>query len=251
MHGPRLHSGPESRGLKQVRAVLLDIEGTTTPINFVHQTLFGFARARLDGFLEQHWNDPEIRADVARLETEHAADTSHPAPPPWRDDKPAVAAYLHWLMDRDRKSTGLKSLQGKIWEEGYRAGDLKGEVYPDVLPALERWRSQGVDIAIFSSGSIQAQRSLFGNTPDGDLTRFIRAYFDTTTGPKGAPESYTRIAAGLGLSPSEVLFVSDVRTEVDAALAAGMRTALCVRTPGSEPATSPHPVIGAFEQLPH
>ena len=92
-------------------------------------------------------------------------------------------------MDQDRKSTGLKSLQGKIWEEGYRSGDLKGEVYPDVLPALERWHSEGIDIAIFSSGSVQAQRSLFGNSVAGDLTRFIRAYFDTTTGPKtGAGE---------------------------------------------------------------
>ena len=111
-------------------------------------------------FLERHWNDPEVRADVARLEAEHAAEL-RPAPPPWRDDTAAVVAYVHWLMDRDRKSTGLKSLQGKIWEEGYRAGDLKGEVYPDVPPALERWRRQGIDIAIFSSGSVQAQRSLF------------------------------------------------------------------------------------------
>ena len=112
---------------------------------------------------------------------------SQPAAPQWRDDAAAVVAYVHWLMDRDRKSTGLKSLQGKIWEEGYRAGDLKGEVYPDVPPALERWRGQGIDIAIFSSGSVQAQRSLFSNTAAGDLTRFIRAYFDTTTGPKNAP----------------------------------------------------------------
>ena len=104
-------------------------------------------------------------------------------------------------MDRDRKSTGLKSLQGKIWEEGYRAGDLKGEVYPDVLPALERWRRAGIDIAIFSSGSVQAQRSLFRSTAEGDLTRFIRAYFDTTTGPKREPESYARIAAALESSP--------------------------------------------------
>ncbi len=104
-------------------------------------------------------------------------------------------------MDQDRKSTGLKSLQGKIWEEGYRAGDLKGEVYPDVLPALERWRQAGIDIAIFSSGSVQAQRSLFRSTAEGDLTRFIRAYFDTTTGPKREPESYARIAAALERSP--------------------------------------------------
>jgi len=152
-------------------------------------------------------------------------------------------------MDQDRKSTGLKSLQGRIWEEGYRSGELKGEVYPDVLPALERWRGQGIDIAIFSSGSVQAQRSLFRNSVAGDLTRFISAYFDTTTGPKREPESYARIAATLERSPSEVLFVSDVGAELDAARTAGMQTALCVRTPGSAPSAGAHPVIHAFDQL--
>lgn len=113
-------------------------------------------------------------------------------------------------MDRDRKSTALKSLQGKIWDEGYRSGELRGEVYPDVPPALERWRRHGVDTAIFSSGSVQAQQLLFRSTPFGDLTRFMRAYFDTTTGPKTEPESYRRIATALGRDPRDVLFVSDV-----------------------------------------
>jgi enolase-phosphatase E1 len=188
-------------------------------------------------FLEQHWNDPEVRADLARLGGEPA------------DDPAAVAARVHWLMDQDKKSTGLKSLQGKIWEEGYRTGELRGEVYPDVPPALERWRRQAIDIAIFSSGSVQAQRSLFASTTGGDLTRFIRAYFDTTTGPKTAPDSYARIAAALERSPSEVLFLSDVGAELDAARAAGMRTALCVRTPGSAPPVGAHPVIRTFDDL--
>ena len=201
-------------------------------------------------FLERHWNDPEVRADVARLQAEHAAELSQPVPPPWRDDAAAVVGYVHWLMERDRKSTGLKSLQGKIWEHGYRAGDLQSEVYPDVPPALERWRRQGIDIAIFSSGSVQAQRSLFTNTAAGDLTRFIRAYFDTTTGPKAAPESYARIAAALERSPSEVFFVSDIVAELDAALTAGMRTALCVRTLGSAQPAGAHPVIHALDQIP-
>ena len=128
-------------------------------------------------------------------------------------------------------------------------GDLQGEVYPDVLPALERWRRQGMDIAIFSSGSVQAQRTLFGNTAAGDLTRFVCAYFDTTTGPKTAPESYARIAAVLERSPSEVLFLSDIGAELDAALAAGMQTALCVRSRGSESTPGPHPVIHAFDEV--
>ena len=237
LHGSRILSPPGRVELKNVGAVLLDIEGTTTPIEFVHQTLFGYARARVSGFLERHWNDPEVRADVARLEAGHA------------DDPAAVVAHVYGLMDRDKKSTGLKSLQGKIWEEGYRTGELRGEVYPDVPPALERWHGRGIDIAIFSSGSIQAQRSLFTSTAAGDLTRFIRAYFDTTTGPKTAPDSYARIAAALERSPSEVLFLSDVGAELDAARTAGMRTALCVRTPGSAPAAGAHRVIHTFDQL--
>jgi enolase-phosphatase E1 len=204
----------------------------------------------VEDFLQHRWNDPEVRADVARLQAEHAAESGHPSLPAWRNDAAAAVAYLHWLMDRDRKSTGLKSLQGKIWEEGYRAGELKGEVYPDVLPAMERWRRQVIDIAIFSSGSIQAQQSLFANSMAGDLTRFIRAYFDTTTGPKAVPESYLCIAAALARAPADVLFVSDVPAELDAALAAGMGTALCVRNPGSTPAASAHPIIHDFNQLP-
>jgi enolase-phosphatase E1 len=228
---------------------LLDIEGTTTPIDFVHQKLFGYARARVSSFLERHWDDPEVRADVARLQAEHAAESSEPAPPVSRVDVPAIVTYVHWLMDRDWKSTGLKSLQGKIWEEGYRGGELKSEVYPDVVPALERWRRQGIDVAIFSSGSVQAQRSLFRNTNAGDLTHFIRAYFDTTTGPKATPESYKRIAETLKRPPSEMLFISDVAGELDAAQAAKMQTALCVRTLGSTPSSGTHPVIHAFDEL--
>jgi hypothetical protein len=152
-------------------------------------------------------------------------------------------------MDRDRKSTGLKSLQGKIWEEGYRSGELRGEVYPDVPPAMERWQSQAIDIAIFSSGSVPAQKSLFRTTAAGDLTRFISAYFDTTTGSKKEPQSYARIAQALGCSPSEVRFFSDVPAELDAARLAGMQTALCVRDPGSAPASGVHPVIHNFDRL--
>ena len=249
MPRPYLHPAPDRVDLTRVGAVLLDIEGTTTPIEFVHHTLFGYARERMGQFLERHWSDPEVRADIARLEAEHAGESREAAPPPWREEPAGVVGYIHWLMDRDRKSTGLKSLQGKIWEEGYRSGDLRGEVYPDVPPALERWRRQGIDIAIFSSGSVQAQRSLFQSTAQGDLTGFIRDYFDTTTGPKTEPESYGRIAAALGRSPSEVFFLSDVSAELDAARAAGMQTALCVRNRGEAP-VAVHPVIHTLDRLP-
>jgi enolase-phosphatase E1 len=242
--GPHVHSARYRVALTDVGTVLLDIEGTTTPIAFVHTTLFAYARARVQEFLERHEADADVQADIGLLRTEHAAEVPVPNPP-----MASVSAYVHWLMDRDRKSTGLKSLQGKIWEEGYRSGTLRGEVYPDVPPALVRWRDQGKDIAIFSSGSVQAQRNLFANTTAGDLTRFIRAYFDTTTGPKTAAQSYARIASALERSPSEVVFLSDVGAELDAAQAAGMQTALCVRTPESPPGAGGHPVIRTFDEM--
>jgi enolase-phosphatase E1 len=194
-----------------------------------------------------------VRADLALLRREHAAE--HPRPhdlPPWdpADELRSAAAYVYWLMDRDHKSTGLKSLQGKIWEAGYRAGELKGkgEVYADVRPAIARWRAAGKRIAIFSSGSVQAQRNLFANTTAGDLSAFLSGYFDTTTGPKRDAASYRRIAGELRCRPADVLFVSDVSAELDAARGAGMQTALCVR--GAPPAIdNGHAVIHTFEEL--
>jgi enolase-phosphatase E1 len=222
----------------------LDIEGTTTPVEFVHTTLFGYARARVQEFLERHDADPDVQSDIALLRAEHAAESPPPNPP-----MASVSAYVHWLIDHDRKSTALKSLEGKMWHDAYRAGDLVGEVYPDVAPALQRWQERGIDVAIFSSGSIQAQRDLFGHSTAGDLTPFIRAYFDTTTGPKSAPPSYASIAAALGHPPASILFVSDVAAELDAACVAGMQTAWCVRTPGSETANDAHAIIHSFDSV--
>ena len=194
-------------------------------------------------FLERHETDADVQADIALLREEHAAETS---PPPMA----SVAAFVRWLIDQDRKSTALKSLQGKIWEEGYRAGELRGEVYPDVPPALARWRELGNEIAIFSSGSVQAQRNLFATTTAGDLTRFIRDYFDTTTGSKTAVQSYVRIAAALNRAPPEVLFLSDVVAELDGAQAAGMRTALCERGRETALPSGGHQVIRTFDDVP-
>jgi enolase-phosphatase E1 len=233
--------------------ILLDIEGTTTPIAFVHEVLFPYARARVQDFLKSNSTDEGVRADIALLQREHAAEPSRPTDlPPWNpaDDLQSAEAYVYWLMDRDRKSTGLKSLQGKIWEAGYRAGELKGkgEVYPDVRPAFARWQAAGKRIAIFSSGSVQAQRNLFANTTAGDLSAFLSGYFDTTTGPKRDAISYRRIATELRRAPEEVLFVSDVSAELDAARDAGMQTALCVRG-GPPPTNNGHAVIHTFAEL--
>lgn len=242
MHGADVHSAPH---LTDIRAILLDIEGTTTPIEFVHQVLFPYARAHIHDHLDAH--------DVAALRAEYRAEPPQPGLPAWTsdDDVGSAEAYASWLMDRDRKSTGLKALQGRIWEAGYRTGELKGkgEVYPDVRPALVRWRAAGKEIAIFSSGSIQAQRNLFANTTDGDLSSFLSGYFDTTTGPKREPRSYRTIAVALGRNPDEVLFISDVPAELDAARHAGMRTALCVRDPGSAVSANSHPRVRSFDEV--
>ncbi|HXL81501.1 MAG TPA: acireductone synthase [Pyrinomonadaceae bacterium] len=221
-----------------IRAILLDIEGTTTPIAFVHEVLFAYARSHVRKFLAEHFGSEEVVADLARLRDEHADDMKQNLQPPElvegpRDDEiDSIVAYVNWLIERDRKSTGLKSLQGKIWKQGYVDGTLKSQIFVDVAPALERWRRAGLKISIFSSGSSLAQKLLFAHTEAGDLTRFISNYFDTTVGSKTDVESYRRIAVALHLPANEVLFISDVVGELAAASGAGMQTLLCVR-PGN------------------
>ena len=235
------------------RVVLLDIEGTTTPVEFVYEVLLPFARERVRSFVRERLHVPEVRADLDALRAERAREAAGGVGlPPWQDEPEealvdSAAAFVHWLMDRDRKSTGLKSLQGRIWEAGYCSGELHGQVYPDVPVALARWRREGRRAAIFSSGSVLAQRLLFSHTSGGDLTPLLGGYFDTTTGPKKEPESYRAIARALGEAPGAVLFVSDVGAELDAARGAGMRTVLCVRA-GSPP-VSDHRVVGGLDAL--
>ena len=233
-------------------AVLLDVEGTTTPIEFVAGTLFPFARERFPAFLRDHGALPAVGADLERLRDEHRREGPADPPPAWDDgDRLAAAAsYLLWLMERDRKSTALKSLQGRIWEEGFRAGTLLAPVYPDVAPALRSWNAAGREVCIFSSGSVLAQRLVFGHSSAGDLTALLAAFFDTTTGPKREPESYRRIAAARRRAPLEWLFLSDVMEELEAARAAGMQTALVVRPGAPEPAVASHPVVRSFDDLP-
>jgi len=234
-----------------VRGILLDIEGTTTPIAFVHEVLFPFARARVNDYLASHTTSEQVQRDLVLLREEHAKDVEQQLDPPGLKDSPeSIVRYIHWLMDRDRKSTGLKSLQGKLWEQGYRDGTLKASVFRDVPEALERWRRAGLRLAIFSSGSVLAQKLLFAHTTAGDLTGLLEGYFDTTTGPKADPESFRRIASELQLRPQQLLFLSDVSAELDAADAAGMRSVLCVR-PGNlpQPATRNRPAIRTFDEI--
>ena len=229
--------------------MLLDIEGTTTPISFVYEVLFPLARRALGSYLGA-LPGAELEVATDEVRRERAAEPE-PGAPDWRPGDPRASAetYLLWLMDRDRKSTVLKTVQGRIWERAFRSGELRGAVYADVAPALERWNREGRRVAIFSSGSVLAQRLLFGHSVEGDLTRFLSAYFDTTTGPKREAASYAGIAAALGEPPEAVLFVSDVVAELDAARSAGLGTALCVRD--EAPAgTGGHRVVHDLTALP-
>ena len=219
-----------------VRAIVLDIEGTTTPIAFVYDILFPFARAHLREYLTTRAGSQALQDALEQLRRDRVDELARGAQPPdWAEGEwEHVAAFVEWLMDRDRKAPGLKLLQGGIWERGFRDGTLSGEVFPDVPPAFRRWRGAGFTVAIYSSGSEQAQRLIFGTTPSGDLTGLVSRFFDTTVGPKMAAESYRRIARELGCTPGEMLFVSDVTQELDAARGAGCQVLLCVR-PGNPP----------------
>lgn len=184
----------------------------------------------------------------------HALDAAEGLAPPPLSDKPedeidSLVAYIEWLMDHDRKATPLKSLQGKIWDEGYRRLALRGQVFSDVPVAFRRWQAQGRELAIFSSGSVLAQRLLFSHSDAGDLSRFVRAWFDTTIGAKKESESYRRIASELGFSPGEIVFVSDSLEELKAAQAAGLQVVFSQR-PGNPPAGShSYPLIHSFDEL--
>jgi enolase-phosphatase E1 len=239
--------------LQDVRGILLDIEGTTTPIAFVHDVLFSYARAQVRDFLRGNFSAEEVRADIALLRQENTADAKQSRNPPaleGESEVESIAAYVEWLIALDRKSTGLKSLQGKIWRQGYLEGSLKSQVFADVAPAFARWRSRGLRISIFSSGSVLAQQLLFAHTEDGDLTPLIDNYFDTQIGKKGEAESYRRIAEALGLGAPEILFISDVVAELDAANQAGIKPLLSLR-PGNppQPDAQRYPSIHTFDSL--
>jgi enolase-phosphatase E1 len=250
---------PSTRGARSgqagVRAVLLDIEGVTTPVAFVSDVLFPHARRHLRRFVEQHATSPEYEALFNRLRDERAAEQrAGEEVPAWMDAPlserlASIVRFLEWQMDRDRKSTALKELQGRIWEDGYARGELAGEVFPDVPAALERWRSQRVPVGIFSSGSVLAQQLLFRHSSAGDLSGFLKWHFDTTVGAKTEVESYRRIASEMGMAPGAVLFVSDVVAELAAARAAGMHTVVSIR-PGNKP-LPPHefPAIRSLDDL--
>jgi enolase-phosphatase E1 len=206
-----------------VSAVLTDIEGTTSAIAFVKETLFPFARRALDGFLADHGQEPEVAACLT--EARRLAD-------PGED---AAAALRRW-MDADAKVTPLKTLQGLIWRQGYLDGRLQGHLWPDVAPSLRAWSRAGIGLHVYSSGSVAAQKLLFGHSVAGDLAPLFGGFFDTQVGGKREAASYAAIARGLHVAPGEILFLSDVAEELDAAATAGLATCQLVRAAdGTQP----------------
>jgi 2,3-diketo-5-methylthio-1-phosphopentane phosphatase len=233
-----------------IRVLLLDVEGTTTPISFVTDVLFPYARSHLRAFLRAHWSEAEVRQAIDLLRAERRCEPGLGDVSLNDGEQDSIATYAAGLMDVDSKSTGLKTLQGLIWRDGFEAGHLRGEVFDDVPPALRRWRSAGARTAIYSSGSVLAQKLLFGSTRFGDLTSDVDAHFDTAVGAKRDPASFRRIADALGVDPSSILFLSDVVGELDAARASGCQVALIVR-PGNSPQTvSPDTeIFGTFDEI--
>jgi enolase-phosphatase E1 len=216
-------------------AVLIDIEGTTTPIAFVRDTLFPYARARLESWLAANAHRPDVAAELAE-----ASHMSHGQEP--------VAALLHW-MDIDAKVTPLKALQGMIWNDGYAAGELHGDIYPDVAPCLRRWSTGGLRLYVYSSGSVEAQKLIFGHSTAGDLSGLFSGFFDTRVGPKREPDSYARLAIGINVPTAEILFLSDVEAELDAAAAAGLRTCQLVRPQDGTVASTLHETAADFDEV--
>jgi enolase-phosphatase E1 len=239
-----------------VKIVLLDVEGTTTPVDFVYRTLFGYARTNFRSFLENNQNDSNVQGYIEELKLQNAIDERESRTPPlWvsdsaPDEVASACKYALWLMDHDSKIGPLKALQGLVWQEGYRSGNLKGEVFPDIPRAFDRWRKQGKEIAIYSSGSELAQTLLFRTTTFGDLSLQIVAFFDTRVGAKTSTESYQRIAASAGYPPDCFLFLSDTSLELDAARRAGMQTGLVVRSETARIGSSQaHPTLKNFDCL--
>ncbi len=234
------------------KGILLDIEGTTSSVRFVYDVMFPYVRQHLAEFLEQHGNEPEtVQAceQIAR-DTGAASLAEWTGPVSPEEARRNVKDEVLRLMDGDVKATGLKELQGLIWRNGFLSGQMRAHVYDDVLPALQAWTEARLDIRIYSSGSITAQKLFFGHTEKGDLLPYLRGHYDTTTGPKKEAASYVAIAKDMQQTPPQILFCSDVLAELEAASAAGMQTALVVR-PGNAPINESHshPVLTSFDQI--
>ncbi|MDG6347590.1 acireductone synthase [Luteimonas sp. 8-5] len=224
--------------------ILTDIEGTTSSIAFVKDVLFPYARGALPGFVREHGNTPEVRRWLDMVAVEHGA---------MCDDAMVVETLQGWI-DEDRKHTALKALQGMMWREGYLRGELEADIYPDAVAGLRRWHQAGHRLAVYSSGSVPAQQLLFAHTGAGDLSSLFDAWFDTEVGHKREAGSYATIAGKLGRDAADIVFLSDVVAELDAARQAGMRTVLLDRRedyplPRDEVDANGHPRAESFDAI--
>lgn len=221
------------------RAILTDIEGTTSSISFVHDVLFPYARAHIGPFLREHRHEPQVVEQVDAV-CELACEPL--------DDEAIIARLQQWIDD-DRKATPLKALQGMVWKAGYQNGDFQGHIYEDAVRNLRAWHASGIRLYVFSSGSVAAQKLLFGHTAWGDLTPLFSGYFDTTTGTKKNPLAYTAIAGTIDAPAREILFLSDIVDELDAARETGMETTLLVREDNLAKDNSGHPRAASFDEV--
>ena len=229
--------------------LLLDIEGTISPVAFVYDVMFPFIRENVASFLEEHWDEDAVQTvvalvgnDIGQTDSVHWLGTGTVA-----EQRSLVVQAVLDLMDRDAKVTGLKQLQGLVWKAGFDGGQLIAELFPDVLPKLRECQAAGIPLYIYSSGSIGAQKLFFGHTTEGDLLGMFAGHFDTTSGGKKESASYQCIAEAMGFAATEICFVSDVVAELDAAKEVGMQTVL--RTEEPREAVSPHPQIVSFQQI--
>ncbi|GGY64827.1 acireductone synthase [Marinobacter zhanjiangensis] len=223
-----------------IRVILTDIEGTTSSISFVHEVLFPYARKHMGEFVRD-WRheDPAVGEQLDVVAEVSGCD---------RDDIDQLVQTLEQWIDEDRKETALKTLQGMLWEQGYQHGAFDGHVYPDAAEYLRFWHDRGLRLYVYSSGSVKAQKLIFGFSSEGDLTPFFSGYFDTSVGGKKESASYRNIIDRLGVEPETVLFLSDVDAELEAAEAAGLKTCWLVRE-GNLPETDRRPVARDFREV--
>ncbi|SHK58634.1 acireductone synthase [Marinobacter antarcticus] len=203
-----------------IRVILTDIEGTTSSISFVHDVLFPYAAEHLPAFVREQQETPEVSEQLDLVAEESGTD---------RGDVEALIKTLQAWIREDRKATPLKALQGMVWEQGYQQGELKGHIYEDAAQYLQYWHDRGLRLYVYSSGSVKAQKLIFGFTTEGDFTPFFSGYFDTRIGGKKEPEAYRNILSELGVDAGTLLFLSDVEAELEAAEAAGIKTAWLIR----------------------
>lgn len=223
-----------------IKAIVTDIEGTTSAISFVKEVLFPFARKRLPAFIETHADKPEVQHWLQEASNEADLDAA--------TQGQLIEVLTAWI-DTDRKATSLKALQGMIWKDGYESGAYQAHVYPEVAQCLRQWHERGIGLYVYSSGSVAAQKLFFRYSEAGDLTPLLDGYFDTETGPKRSTDSYRAIAREIDVEASDILFLSDIVEELDAAQAAGMQTTLLCRPPDTCPQGTEHTCVPDFRRI--